>query len=599
MHAIYLCGGLATSPRLRNTLLAPHELLDQFGANEGGLVGRCRALQSGTTAQWCETNYAGFPKLCECDGVGARYGNHTTRLRSDADARPNILLVLTDDHGYTDLGGAIDSNVVTPWLGELRRNGASLAHAYATAPQCAPSRAGLLSGRNQNSFGLWRNEEDAGFGPSTLPPHVMTIAEHLKGLGYQTGMAGKWHLGNLSDPKKGPGARGFDWYFAGEINQYYANFKHDGSVHSWQRTIDKRNRIDVTGDMAEAFVDHHVDVPWFFYWAPYGPHHPMLEDDDPHLQGFEIQPYPFYTAAENEARRKGLAMVKLIDMRFGRIVQRLRERKLEESTLIIFSSDNGAPLGLRYDADSALDGFRREAWQRMPHPSPRGPHAGEALKFVRDPSNSYVGSENVPLRGGKGGTWEGGIKVPMFIYWKGKIAPQAISRAITTLDLTATIAHAAGMTERPAQHFDGVSLLPLLTGTPGQQQFPSHLYWFGTLGDTAVQSGNWKLRVSKSTYLFDLAADPLELYDLAQSHKVGGPKKVGELRMALRAWTDSLPFEKACGNGCSLEPIRRPNQPCTPQDVDVRFARYSAEFGNVFGKHQGHPMCWPAPLLEG
>ena len=102
-----------------------------------------------------------------------------------------------------------------------------------------------------------------------------------------------------------------------------------------------------------------------------------------------------------------------------------------------------------------------------------------------------------------------------------------------------------------------------------------------------------------STYLFDLAADPLELYDLAQSHKVGGPKKVGELRMALRAWTDSLPFEKACGNGCSLEPIRRPNQPCTPQDVDVRFARYSAEFGNVFGKHQGHPMCWPAPLLEG
>ena len=215
---------------------------------------------------------------------------------------------------------------------------------YATAPQCSPSRAGLLSGRNQNSFGLWRNGQDCGYGPSTLPPDVMTIAEHVKPLGYVTGMSGKWHLGSLSEPKMVPGARGFDWYYAGEINQYYGNYRpgEPGRVPDFHMA-DHRNRIDVTADMAEQFMDRNAEVPWFFYWAPYGPHHPMLEDDDPHLEGFSIKPYPFYTAAENEARRKGLAMVKLIDMRFGKLVTKLRYHHLEESTLIIFSSDNGAP----------------------------------------------------------------------------------------------------------------------------------------------------------------------------------------------------------------------------------------------------------------
>lgn len=100
------------------------------------------------------------------------------------------------------------------------------------------------------------------------------------------------------------------------------------------------------------------------------------------------------------------------------------------------------------------------------------------------------------------------------------LASQVISRAVTTLDLTATIAHAAGMRERPTQHFDGVSLLPLLTDTPGQEEFPSHLYWFGTLGDAAVQSGDWKLRVGYNTFLFNITSDPLELYNLANKHQV-------------------------------------------------------------------------------
>jgi len=580
-----------------------HESLSEGVAPLPKEGGGCKALQVGITDEWCETNYVGFPMFCNCDGAAARNeSSSSAQLRSDAGAKPNILLVLTDDHGYTDLTGAIDKNVVTPWLGELRRSGATLSSGYATAPQCSPSRAGLLSGRNQNSFGLWRNGEDCGFGPSTLPPGVMTIAEHVKPLGYVTGMSGKWHLGSLTNPKMDPGARGFDWYYAGEINQYYGNYR-AGKPGTEPRfhEADHRNRIGVTGDMAELFIDRNAEVPWFFYWAPYGPHHPMLEDDDPHLKDFSIEPYPFYTASENEARRKGLAMVKLIDMRFGGLVTKLRYHHLEESTLVIFSSDNGAPLGLHYDKESGLEMARgMETRMTPPRPMPRGEPYEDELKFVRDPDDSYVGSENVPLRGGKGGTWEGVVRVPMFVYWKGKIAPKTITRAVSTLDLTATIAHAAGMKERPKQHFDGVSLLPWLTDKPGQEKFPSHLFWFGTLGDVAVQSGNWKLRLSHNTFLFNITQDPMELYNLAKSHQVGGPQKVAELSIAAKAWVDSLPFKHPCGNGCSLEPIRKSTQLCLPRDYDGRFAAFAETQPDgllqtpiAALKH----MCWPAPLL--
>ena len=249
--------------------------------------------------------------------------------------RPNILMVFTDDHGFTDIGADIDSNVATPVLADLRRNGVKLANGYATAAQCVPSRAGLLSGRNQNTFGLWRNDLDAGFGRNTLPPrpYVTTIAEHVKGLGgYVTGMAGKWHIGDDESSSANPGGRGFDWFFSGTQNQWYANMqlgpngwlqpacqdpaalapegshcKEGGILH----TVDKRNRIDDTAEVAEAFIQTHKASRWFFYWAPYGPHHPMLEDGDAYLENFRklFTPYPFYTASENDARCRGLALV--------------------------------------------------------------------------------------------------------------------------------------------------------------------------------------------------------------------------------------------------------------------------------------------------
>ena len=429
---------------------------------------------------------------------------------------PNILLVLSDDHGYTDLTSRIDSNVATPVLGELLRNGMHFENAYATAAQCVPSRAGLLSGRNQNTFGLWKNGVDAGFGQNTLPPRpkVTTIAEHVRDLGYTTGMAGKWHLGDVTDPNKNPGGRGFDWYFTGTLNHWHGNVRRtfDGVLvrqRDMTRTVDKRNRIDVTAEMTESFIETHKANRWFFYWAPYGPHAPMLEDGDWYLEAFRqnFQPYSFYKDFENDARLRGLALVHAIDTRMGLILGKLRSHNLEEKTLVLFSSDNGAPLGLTWDKEND---YQRNVWrQEPPHPLPLPMAAAEELRFVRDPESSYMGSDNIPLRGGKGSTWEGGVKVPMLAYWKGRIAPgQTMKQTVTTLDLTATIAQAAGIRMPPAEQFDGVSLLPWLMGYTPPPRIHYQLFWHGVLGDTAVQSHGWKLRRSRETFLFDIENDP-------------------------------------------------------------------------------------------
>ena len=369
---------------------------------------------------------------------------------------PNIIMVLSDDHGYTDLGTAVDKNVDTPHLNRMVREGARFASGYTTAPQCVPSRAGLLSGRDQNMFGLYKNGANAGYGSDTLPPRneVMTIAEHVHRLGYATGMSGKWHLGKQNDSKTSPGGRGFDEFFSGTTGHFFTNVESDGSVmgghkekvvsggtkassHTPRQRLhyDDNNRVDVTADFAEAFIERHAHHPFFFYWAPYGPHQPMLADGDHYLAAMKMEPYKFMTEVENDARRRGLAMVKAIDTRVGSIVSLLERKALDDKTLLIFSSDNGAPIQLHYDKETD--------YRRMMQPSRIPP--GGVYKGV-----AYVGSENVPLRGAKQSVWEGGIKVPMLAYWPGRIPPGlVIDETITTLDLTATMAHAAGLNERP------------------------------------------------------------------------------------------------------------------------------------------------------
>ena len=200
---------------------------------------------------------------------------------------PNIMMLLSDDHGYTDLGKAIDPNVDTPTLDMMVREGVRFTSGYSSAPQCVPSRAGLMSGRDQNRFGLFQNGADAGYGEDTLPPDVKTIAEHIRKLGYVTGMSGKWHLGSNHDNRTNPGGRGFDEYMAGTMGNFYTNvdsitgdvldgplFNDAGTGKSSHEpkpksglpklTTDYRNRVDATGDFAEGFIARHSHHPFFF-----------------------------------------------------------------------------------------------------------------------------------------------------------------------------------------------------------------------------------------------------------------------------------------------------------------------------------------------
>lgn len=420
-------------------------------------------------------------------------------LPAQADGNPNVIIIYTDDHGYTDLGvHGIDANVDTPTLDNLAANGALITSGYSTAPQCVPSRAGLMTGRIQNEFGLREN------GDSPMPLSETTLAERMKVLGYTTGHVGKWHLGEETDYL--PGARGFDEYWNGTRDAYLANFDLAGNTIPEQTISDTRNRVIVQGEAAEAFIDRNHANSFFLYLALYGPHTPRISKNDDYYLNFPAVDYPNYDDELDDIRRQGLALIKAIDDAVDGVMQKLREYSIEEGTLIFFAGDNGA---------------QPKFWDAV----------GGASTL-----SAWDGSENIPLRGEKGSLWEGGIKVPMFAYWKDTIpAGLVIDEPVSTLDFTATTLIAGGGT--PTAEMDGVDLLPRLTNAVSSISRPEPLFW--DWGDEiAIRKGDWKLRRDgDAEFLFNLADDPWELTNLRYQNT----NKYAELAAELTAWYNSLP----------------------------------------------------------
>jgi arylsulfatase A-like enzyme len=408
-------------------------------------------------------------------------------------AQPNILVILSDDHGWADLGvQAARTDLKTPHLDQLARDGVRFARGYVTAPQCVPSRAGLLTGRYQTRFGLEMNPQ----GPLTL--REKTLADRLRTAGYRTGMIGKWHLEpnrettNTSDgPQPAgayrPGKRGFDEYFNGTMRNYEASFDLAGrTLPDAPRTIaDPRYRIDVQTDAALAFLKRRAaepGQPFFLYLAYFAPHVPM-EKPEPYLGRF--------TAITDETRRMGLAALAAIDDGVGRIRAALRERKIEENTLIFFIGDNGAPTS-------------RGAWN---------------------------GSLNDPLVGEKGMLTDGGIRVPFVATWKGRLpAGRVYPEAVSSLDVAATATKLAGLPPDPA--LDGVNLLPFLTSNSAAAPHEA-LYWRWR-SQAAILAGNWKLVFLAPDHwlLFDHTNDAPETHNVAAEH----PEVVTRLRAQLERW---------------------------------------------------------------
>ncbi|MBM3869151.1 MAG: aryl-sulfate sulfohydrolase, partial [Verrucomicrobia bacterium] len=420
-----------------------------------------------------------------------------TSLAAHAADKPNIILIYSDDHGWADLGiQGSDQDIRTPHLDALARDGVRFTRGYVSAPQCVPSRAGVLTGRYQQRFGV----EDNNKGP--LPLTELTIAERLKAAGYVTGQAGKWHL-DLVGGKKGdkalrvskehmPHAQGFDEYFRGELRQFYASHDLAGKPFADAPHVvaDNRFRVVVQTAAALSFLDRRAAQPaqpFFLYLAYYAPHVP-LESPEP---WFSKTP-----AHLPKERRQALAMMAAMDEGIGQLRAKLKATGQDQNTLIIFIGDNGAPLG--------------KAWD---------------------------GSLNTPLIGQKGMLAEGGIRTPFVATWPARLpAGKVYDQPVSSLDVAATAVAAAGLPQAP--ELDGKDLTPFVTGQkPGSPH--ERLFWrWGS--QAAVLEHPWKLvRLGdREEMLFDVTTPDGE--SLAKNQAKARPEIVARLRTALKAWSDTL-----------------------------------------------------------
>jgi arylsulfatase A-like enzyme len=411
-------------------------------------------------------------------------------------SRPNILLIYTDDHGWADLGvQKSDPNIRTPNIDQLAKDGIRFTRGYVSAPQCVPSRAGLLSGRYQQKFGV----EDNGKGP--LPHAEITIAERLKAAGYVTGQVGKWHLDLRNadkkkdlrvDPAFFPHTQGFDEYWRGELKQFFASHDLAGNAFPDAPHLvrDERFRVIVQTDAALSFLQRRAskpETPWFMYLAWYAPHVPL---DSP-------EPW-FSNTPENLPieRRKALSMIAAMDDGLGRIRAQLKDMGQDKNTLIFLISDNGAPLG-----------------------------------------DSWNGSLNLPMRGQKGMLSEGGIRVPFVAAWPGKL-PSGVeyNESVINLDVAATAVALAGLPADPV--LDGVNLMPFLTG---EKKGPPHdtLYWrWGS--QAAIQEYPYKLIAlgDRERLLFDISTPEGE--NVSRNLLSKKPDLASRLESKLKQWSETL-----------------------------------------------------------
>jgi arylsulfatase A len=415
--------------------------------------------------------------------------------------RPNIVVVLADDMGYGDLSSYGHPTIRTPRLDQLAASGIRLTTVYA-APSCTPSRAQLITGRYPRRSGLSSVlMPDATIG---MPASEVTLAELLKSAGYDTAMVGKWHMGHRDGFL--PTQHGFDEYFG----LLYSN----DMIPPWVQTTKARRLVrgttELPGDvdmhtLTQRYVDEAVQFvsrprqhPFFLYLAFSMPHVP-------------IGASPAF-AGTSAGGRYGDTIEEL-DAETGRLLDALRERGLDQNTLVIFTSDNGP-------------------WAEMP---PR-------MLPIDEVRATDAGSAG-PFRGSKGSSWEGGVRVPMIARWPGRIsAGRSSSAMVSTMDIYATVARAAGVAVPTDRPMDSHDLLPLFSGT-GPSPRKDYIYFNN--GDLeGIRDERWKLRTVAPApgavmvpLLFDMVNDPYERFDVAATH----PDIVAAMRDRLAAVARAIP----------------------------------------------------------
>jgi arylsulfatase A-like enzyme len=427
----------------------------------------------------------GFLKVAGCASLAAGAAWALWRVSTDEPRKPNILVIVADDLGYADTGFQGCRDIPTPNVDSIASNGVIFTDGYVSCPVCAPTRAGILTGRYQQRFGFEHNPGPESYAAENfgLPLSEKTLAERLKPLGYATGMVGKWHVGfkrELTPPE-----RGFDEFF-GFLNGAHNYLPRKGAqqesiLRGHDPVEEKEYLTDAFGREASAFVEKHKEHPFFLY-LPFNAVHSPLDASPKLLEKF--------ASINDPLRRTYATMLASMDDAIGRVLEKLREHHLEENTLIFFLSDNGGP-------------------------------------------TTETSSRNDPLRGNKAQVYEGGIRIPFAMQWKGHLpAGKKVNQPIIALDIVPTVLYAASSTPVTEDKLDGVNLLPFLKG---ETEKPPHDQLFWRMGEQhAARIGDWKLvgRRGQAAEIYYLPKDISEKTDLAARH----PEKVKELQTAYNEW---------------------------------------------------------------
>ncbi len=425
-------------------------------------------------------------------------------VQAEINRAPNLIVIMTDDQGYADVGFNGGKDIPTPNLDSIARNGVLFTSGYVAYPVCSPSRAGFITGRYPQRFGYERNPR---FQPdnrvSGLALTETTLADALGKVGYHSGIIGKWHLG--AHPDLHPLKRGFNEFFGHlgggaryfpeelTLKEFSPAMNESQSYRLWMLRNHEPTRTtqyltDEFSGEAVRFVTRHKDGPFFLFLSYNAPHAP-LQAPEKYLSRF--------TGIEDPRRRTYAAMVSAVDDGVGQLLAKLCELGLEDQTLVFFLSDNGGP-------------------------------------------ERVNASDNGSLRGGKSDAWEGGIRVPFAAQWPGRLPKGLVyDKPVLSLDIFATIAALAGASTDPARPLDGINLMPYLTGE--NTDAPHEAVFLRKLdqGAYAVRRGDHKLVIPQSgakQQLYNLTDDLGETKNLASAQ----PEILGELEQLRVAWDAQL-----------------------------------------------------------
>jgi len=430
---------------------------------------------------------------------------------SSDDAPPNIVLIYADDLGWRDLGVQGSTYYETPNIDGLAAQGMRFTNAYANAPNCAPSRAALMSGQYAPRTGIYTVQsaargraEDRLLVPvenrTELALEIPTLAEALRNTGYRTGHVGKWHLGGDGHA---PTDQGFDWAVAGDarggVQSHFYPYGTTNRVPGLAGGEEGEYLADRLVDEALGFIEEGGTQPFFLYLSHYSVHTP--------IQGLPqlVEQYRDKPASDGHDNPEYAAMIHAVDEGVGRLLDTLDRLNLSDNTIVIFYSDNGG-----YGPATTMS----------------------------------------PLRGSKGMLYEGGIREPLIVRWPGRVAPGSVSdESVIGTDFYPTLLELAGGTIPPGHRLDGRSFGPTLRDAafeaPGRDlfwHFPAYLAADASVTGTwrttpaaAIRRDRWKLIhffEGDRWELYDLESDIGESRDLSTEM----PDRTAELRGALEAW---------------------------------------------------------------